>query len=201
MFCSTIIPTIGRSSLDRSVLSVLEQDFKEAKFEVIVVNDSGHLLTPASWQTSDKVQIFNTDQHDKSVARNVGAAIARGDYLHFLDDDDWMLPGAFSSFWRVANENKGAVLLYGNSHMMDRKGKTLYQMHHNWIGDANWIIPLLTGEWMATEAYMISTKTFFEVGGVNPVMPTFEERDVCRRVALRGRLCRDIRCRFLSLFG
>jgi hypothetical protein len=39
---------------------------------------------------------------------------------------------------------------------------------------------------MSTEAYMIKAKTFFEVGGYNPLMPTYEERDLCRRVALRG---------------
>ena len=41
MFCSIIIPTIGRSSLERSVKCVLEQDLKTERFEVIVVNDSG----------------------------------------------------------------------------------------------------------------------------------------------------------------
>jgi len=186
MFCSTIIPTIGRQSLERSVRSVLEQNFSAADFEIIVVNDSGIPLDPADWQQSKRVQILNTYKHDKSVARNTGASIAKGDYLHFLDDDDWMLPNAFSSFWKVATKSEAAVLLYGSSHLMDRDGNTLYQLQHNWIGDRNWIIPLLTGEWMPIGAYIIRTDTFYDTGGFNPIMPTFEERDLCRRVALRG---------------
>jgi glycosyltransferase involved in cell wall biosynthesis len=44
MFCSVIIPTIGRTTLDRAILSVLNQDFSQDEFEVIVVNDSGQTL-------------------------------------------------------------------------------------------------------------------------------------------------------------
>ena len=40
MFCSTIIPTIGRPSLSRAVCSVLDQEFSHDDFEVIVVSDS-----------------------------------------------------------------------------------------------------------------------------------------------------------------
>ena len=41
VFSSTIIPTVDRPTLGRAVLSVLDQEFAEADFEVIVVNDSG----------------------------------------------------------------------------------------------------------------------------------------------------------------
>src|SRR5919108_3058002 len=94
IFCSIIIPTIGRSTLDRSVLSVLDQDFTQADFEVIVVNDSGQPLPEAGWHHSAQVHIINTNRRERSFARNSGAAIARGDYLGFLDDDDWLLQGA-----------------------------------------------------------------------------------------------------------
>jgi hypothetical protein len=44
MFSSTVIPTIGRPTLDRAVRSVLDQGFSADDFEVIVVNDSGERL-------------------------------------------------------------------------------------------------------------------------------------------------------------
>ena len=92
MFCSTIIPTIGRKSLDRAVQSVLDQDFPKTDYEVIVVNDSGEPLVDRKWAHSQIVKVVNTNRRERCVARNVGAALARGKYLHFLDDDDWMLP-------------------------------------------------------------------------------------------------------------
>jgi glycosyltransferase involved in cell wall biosynthesis len=83
-FCSTIIPTINRSTLSRAVYSVLDQAFTGADFEVIVVNDSGQPLPDMDWQHSERVRVITTQRRERSVARNTGAAIARGKYLHFL---------------------------------------------------------------------------------------------------------------------
>ena len=88
MFCSTIIPTINRPSLSRAVQSVLDQDFAEEAHEVIVVNDSGEPLPEMAWQHSKCVRVIDTNRRERSVARNTGAAIARGEFFHFLDDDD-----------------------------------------------------------------------------------------------------------------
>src|SRR5258706_4760557 len=97
MFCSTIMPTIGRPSVARSVQSVLDQSLTPGDFEVIVVNDSGRPLPAGDWQASPRVRQIDIQRRGQSVARNAGAAIARGRYLHFLDDDDWLLPGALAT--------------------------------------------------------------------------------------------------------
>ena len=105
MFCSTIIPTIGRSTLSRAVHSVLNQTFAVDSFEIIVINDSGQPLSGADWQRSEKVQMINTNRRERCFTRNTGAAIAKGRYLHFLDDDDWFLPDALENFWELAQTN------------------------------------------------------------------------------------------------
>src|SRR5689334_17368690 len=96
---STIIPTIGRATLSQAVQSVIDQQCANVEFEIIVVNDSGQPLPKMSWMEAPTVQILNTNHWERSVARNAGAAIARGKYLHFLDDDDLLLPNAFTLFW------------------------------------------------------------------------------------------------------
>ena len=90
---STIIPTIGRATLSRAVESVIDQQPFGADAEIIVVNDSGQPLPKMSWMEAPNLQIIDTNHRERSVARNTGAAIARGKYLHFLDDDVlWRLP-------------------------------------------------------------------------------------------------------------
>src|SRR5215204_4702450 len=106
VFCSTIIPTMGRPSLERAVLSVLNQRFDAAKVEVIVVNDSGKPLPKADWQDCARVRVISTIRRERCVARNTGSAIARGRYLHFLDDDDIILPGAMEAFWALYQSTK-----------------------------------------------------------------------------------------------
>jgi glycosyltransferase involved in cell wall biosynthesis len=183
MFCSTIIPTIGRPTLSRAVFSVLDQDFNHDSFEVIVVNDSGKRLPDADWQHSERVRVISTNRHNRSVARNAGAAIAKGRYLHFLDDDDWMLPGAFESFWELTNSSQ-AAWLYGAFRLVDNSGKTITEIYPDEIG--NCFIQLIAWEWLPLQASMIDSKAFFAVGGfasLYSLLGGFEDIDLSRQIA------------------
>jgi glycosyltransferase involved in cell wall biosynthesis len=183
MFCSTVIPTIARPSLSRAVKSVLNQEFSAADFEVIVVNDSGRPLPTASWQHSERVRVIHTRSRDRSVARNTGSATARGDFLHFLDDDDWLLPGALGSFWKLARSGE-APFLYGNPLLTDRRGIPLVELDYDLGG--NCFIQLIAGEFFFLGSFVVDASTFFAVGGFNPRLPASEELDLCRRIALHG---------------
>ncbi|MCK4726134.1 MAG: glycosyltransferase [Anaerolineales bacterium] len=184
MFCSTIIATIARPTLTRSVQSVLDQEFTADDFEVIVVNDTGKPLPDAAWQHSKRVQVIHTNRLMQSGACNAGAAIAIGEYLHILDDDDWMLPGAFKHLWDLAQNAQDAVWLYGNTQVVNRQEKPVLQLHHGM--DGNIFIQVMSGEWIPFLSSLIQTEAFFDVGGFNPVLPTAEDIDLCRRIALIG---------------
>ena len=80
---STIIPTVGRATLSHAVQSVIDQQLYGEEVEIIVVNDSGQPLPKMSWMDAPNLQIIDTNHRERSVARNAGAAIARGKYLHF----------------------------------------------------------------------------------------------------------------------
>jgi glycosyltransferase involved in cell wall biosynthesis len=183
MFCSTIIPTVGRSTLNRTVESVLGQTFSEDNFEIIVVNDSGRPLEFADWQRSDRIQVINTNKRERSVARNTGAAIAKGKYLHFLDDDDWMAPDALQNFNNLG-KSSNAVWLYGITQLVDRQQKPLIQLRHGLNG--NCFTQVMAGEWIPLQSSLIKSETFFKVGGFNPSITGPEDIDLLRRIALLG---------------
>jgi glycosyltransferase involved in cell wall biosynthesis len=185
MFCSTIIPTIGRNTLSRAVCSVLDQDFTEAGFEVIVVNDSGRPLPEAEWQFSDQVQIINTNRRERSVARNTGAAIAEGKYLHFLDDDDILLPGALSAFWSL-DQTCEADWLLGGWRTVDNNGDLVEEFNPPLKG--NIFALLVAGEGLPFQTSLVSTKKFFEAGAFDPTIIGVEDRDLGRRIALFGEI-------------
>jgi glycosyltransferase involved in cell wall biosynthesis len=184
MFCSTVIPTIGRPSLSRAVHSVLTQTFAADDFEVIVVNDSGRPLPDADWQHAERVQVIDTNRRERSVARNTGAAIAKGRYLHFLDDDDWIESDALENLWALAQASNVAWL-YGSSQLVDRQGEPLIQLHHNKMS-GNCFIQVIAGEWIPLQASLIEAKMFFAVGGFSPLITGSEDVDLCRRIALIG---------------
>ncbi|MBE2199770.1 MAG: glycosyltransferase family 2 protein [Anaerolinea sp.] len=186
MFCSTIIPTIGRLSLSRTVTSILQQSLPDGgSFEVIVVNDSGAPLPPADWQQSPQVRLIHTNRRERSMARNTGAAAANGRFLHFIDDDDWLEPGALQHFWHLA-QHSDAAWLYGSSQLVDRQARPLIQLHHQISG--NCFLQAMAGEWIPLQASFIKSEVFFASGGFNPLLSGPEDIDLLRRIALRHEL-------------
>jgi glycosyltransferase involved in cell wall biosynthesis len=181
IFCSTIIPTIGRSTLSRAVMSVLEQQHPSFDLELIIVNDSGKPLLSASGPYSEKVQIINTCQRERSVARNTGAAMAKGKYLHFLDDDDWLEPGAYRHFWELSQSND-AKWLYGMTQLRDRRNEPTIRLRHNLHG--NCFVQAMAGEWIPLQASLIERNAFMRIGGFNPQLAGPEDIDLLRRIQL-----------------
>lgn len=186
IFVSTIIPTIGRATLSRAVQSVLEQQFDEAEFEIIVVDDSGKSMVDTDWQDFPNLQIIQTNQRERSVARNAGAAIAQGAYLHFLDDDDWMLPGAFYHFWEFVQQKK-AALYYGGYRFVDSQGVTLEECYPNESG--NCFIRFMSGEWQPLQASLFDARIFHSLGGfasLEMLRGGDEDVDLTRRISLQN---------------
>jgi glycosyltransferase involved in cell wall biosynthesis len=185
MFISTIIPTIGRPSLAKAVCSVLEQGFKHEKCEVIVVNDSGKDLMVEHWQSLPNVRIIHTSRLNRSVARNTGAAIATGRYFHFLDDDDWMLPGAFDAFWETS-QTSSAAWIHGAFKLVDNSGETIIDIFPNEVG--NCYINLLSWEWLPLQASIVDAKAFFKVGCfamLESLKGGFEDIHLTRQIAYK----------------
>jgi len=121
---SVIIPTRNRAGLFAVALgSVLEQRF--SRFEVIVVNDGSADEQVAQYRSildhvADTVRLLSlvrTERgHGQSYALNFGAALARGDYLCFLDDDDqWIDPDHLArAAGVIGSSNERVDLLLAN---------------------------------------------------------------------------------------
>ena len=183
MFCSTIIPTVGRDTLARAVNSVLSQSFDRDDFEVVVVNDSERTLPVEAWQSSKRVHILHTNRRERSVARNTGAGVAKGKYLHFLDDDDWLFPSAFNHFWELS-QTAQASWLYGSSQLVKRDGSKLIQLHHGIQG--NCFLQVMAGEWIPLQSSLIDAKLFHQLGGFSPLLTGPEDIDLLRRICLHS---------------
>jgi len=183
IFSSTIIPTIGRPLLERAVTSVLEQGCPIGSFEIIVVNDSGQPLPPMPCLAAPPLRVIETQRTERSVARNTGAAVARGAYLHFLDDDDYLLPGGLQSLHGALPANNSARI-YGGVRVVDRLGEQVDEVMPTVAGD---LLALYTaGESIHLCGSIIRRDTFFAVGGFDPALTVGEDHDLEIRLALHG---------------
>lgn len=94
---SVIIPTYRRSDmLYRAIESVLNQTYNNIECIVVNDNDPGDEYSKTLYQNLDKYKedcrlIFLEQEHhiNGAAARNVGIRAAKGEYIAFLDDDDF----------------------------------------------------------------------------------------------------------------
>ncbi len=88
---SIVIPTFNRSHLiSRTISSALDQNY--GNFEVIVVDDGSTDNTREVVSTfkDSRLKYYYKKNEERAVARNFGTKIATGDYINFLDSDDYL---------------------------------------------------------------------------------------------------------------
>ena len=105
MFLSFIIPVYNCEHLiPRCVDSIEKQEYKD--FEIILVNDGSkdNSLNVCNDLASAYGNITVLDQSNKgaSSARNHGLSIAKGDYVWFVDADDYIVPGILNVLYEHA---------------------------------------------------------------------------------------------------
>jgi glycosyltransferase involved in cell wall biosynthesis len=98
MKLSVIIPVYRvEATLDRCVESVLNQNLKD--FEVILIDDGSPDDCPRKcdkWaQRSPHIQAIHKPNGGLSDARNAGLAQSQGEYIAFVDSDDYIAPNTY----------------------------------------------------------------------------------------------------------
>jgi glycosyltransferase involved in cell wall biosynthesis len=94
-FFSVIVPVYNVESYLRQCLdSVIHQDY--SNYEVICINDgstddSSDILREYE-QEDSRIKIIEQTNRGLSAARNAGIKAATGEYIFFLDSDDWIEP-------------------------------------------------------------------------------------------------------------
>lgn len=90
---SVIIGSYNRYELLlRAIESVLNQTYKD--IEIIVVNDCSTDKRYDNLKHNSNIKFFKTDTNSglPSVPRNIGINNSKGEWICFLDDDDYFLP-------------------------------------------------------------------------------------------------------------
>lgn len=110
MLLSVIIPVYKvADTIGKCIESVLSQGISD--MEVILVDDGSPDDCPAicdGWATKDsRIRVLHKANGGLSDARNTGLDVARGEYITFVDSDDWLEADTYKPLlgWLQGHEN------------------------------------------------------------------------------------------------
>lgn len=120
MLISVIVPVYNvEKYLRRCVESIMSQTYKE--IEILLIDDGS---TDDSGRSCDdlaikdrRIHVFHKENGGVSSARNLGIERACGDYICFVDSDDWIDIDYFESAMPILKEVHPTLLM--NNYMKD----------------------------------------------------------------------------------
>lgn len=114
MLISVVVPVYNvKEYVDRCIASILGQTYRN--FELILVDDGssdGSGAVCDKYATEDsRVRVFHKTNGGVSSARNLGIAMAQGEYIAFVDSDDWLEADYFEQVAQVLVRERPQLLM------------------------------------------------------------------------------------------
>ena len=184
---SVIIPVYNNAgTISRTVDSVLAQTIDD--IEIIIVDDGSTDDTRAYLKPYGKrIRYFYQSNQERSAARNNGLLQARGQYIAFLDADDYWLPFKLEKQIAVFQNNPELGLVYSQAYAIKKQDQPLYILGKKGINSSNdpseTFCRLLVGNFIPSPTPLISSQCVRETGFFDEKISIREDNDYWLRIA------------------
>ena len=184
---SVVIPTYNRADLiPKAIQSVLDQTYQN--WELIVVDnysDDGTKEVIDSFKDSRISMLLLPRTGSVAASRNFGVQHSKGEWIAFLDSDDWWFPEKLSSVSKAIENNPNLIYhdlqIVSGPEDTDSHRKTKSRK----LKDPIFLDLLLNGNDIALSSVTVRKSIFMKVKGMNE-SPTFfavEDYDTWLRMA------------------
>ncbi len=109
---SVIVPVYNvEPYLERCIRSLVNQTYQE--LQIILVDDGSQDASPEiceKWKKKDqRIEVIHKENGGLSDARNVGLTCVKGDYIAFVDSDDWVEPTIYETLYGLLQKYKAQI--------------------------------------------------------------------------------------------
>ena len=113
---SVIMLTYNREALvSRAIESILNQTYRD--FEYIIVDngssDKSGEIADTYAARDPRVRVIHRERGSIGAGRNTGLDAARGEYITFIDDDDWVEPDFLAFLWKLLEDSGANISICG----------------------------------------------------------------------------------------
>lgn len=137
---SIIVPVYGvEKYIDKCLNSLVKQSLKE--IEIIVVNDgtkdnSQKIIDKYVKKYPDKIKSYIKENGGQGSARNYGLKKATGEYIGYVDSDDFVEKDMYKKLYNKAKENNYDIVVCGNYNVSeDYQNKNIDAFINNYNTD------------------------------------------------------------------
>lgn len=217
MLLSVIIPLYNTGEYIAKCLdSVLAQGLRPEQYEIIVVNDgstdSGPEIAEDYCNRHGNIKLITQENAGVSAARNRGLKEAQGEYVHFVDSDDYMEAGAYNQIFNVLlNGRTDCDIIKFHSVTVDKyadvekltnisESRILYEGdHHDQILKFG---SFSTGVWtlLIRRSVIVNNGITFNVG-VNTIEDLLFNLDLAKLTGLKVMVCNTNAYRYVLREG
>lgn len=159
MFLSIIIPVYNvECYLGECISSVLNQDIPFSDYEIIIINDGStdNSLEVIKRYTKNTINtiVINQQNQGLSHARNTGLEIAKGQYIWFIDSDDWIKSNSLKNIFTTISTNNYPDLIEISrlKFINDSEKKEIFITHE--------LSPMSGKEYLEKNTYQISAAVY-----------------------------------------
>lgn len=189
---SVVIPLYNKEHyIVNTIKSVLNQSFQD--YELIVVDDGSkdNSYENASMVRSEKVQIIHQENQGVAVARNTGVENAKGEYIAFLDADDYWYPDYLHEINKLIDEYPESDIYVTSYRIVMGNGKNHFPAHlsdESVLLPSYWITFKNSYDIVWTSATTIRKTAIEKAGLFTPGEKIGQDLDLWARVARRNPL-------------
>lgn len=186
---SVVVPLFNKAPyVVKTLKSVFDQTYRD--FELIVIDDGStddSLSVVHSVMNNCVVpyKLVHQENAGVSTARNKGVALSHGEYICFLDADDWWAPSFLEKMDELISDYPDAGI-YGTNYYYIKNGRqricvtaSTGYINYCQVYSAGLVMPL------TSITVAINSIVFNEFGGFKPNLKLGEDFDLWIRIALR----------------
>ncbi len=179
---SVIIPTYNREQfIVRAINSVLSQIYRD--FEIIIVDDGSTDHTKNILdQFNGKIKYIYQDNQGVSAARNRGIQESSGQYIAFLDSDDYWVPEKLTLQVDVLEKNPHIGIVYARMPILNEKGEKVGLKPARISGKNFKELMEVWGD-LPTSTVMTRKECFNKAGMFDASLPPMEDIDMWIRIS------------------
>jgi glycosyltransferase involved in cell wall biosynthesis len=185
-------------TIAQAIDSVVAQSFPD--WELLVCDDASSDSTPAIVESrlqaygAGRCRLLSLPHAGPAASRNSGIRDARGEYIAFLDDDDFWTADKLSRCVEVARAESADIVCHSELWLQDDGSSEVHHYSELFDVDLHPAVSLFRNNPFSTSALLVRRRCLLDAGLFDVSLPSAEDYDLWIRLAMLP----GIRVRFLD---